>query len=124
MRVSRRNPRLTGKLGVAALALGLFFPAKIFSAETVTFHLRTGERIVGAIVSENTNGVVISNLWASELSIPLAQIEKRETNVVASSTQTAAVSTNAVSTPPKPPKPKLWHAQVDLGTDLLYGAKE
>ncbi len=152
MRVNRRNLEHLGKFAAAALALGLFFQAKVFSAETVTFHLRTGERIVGAIVSQNTNRVVVSNLWAGDLSIPLAQIAKRKTNVVASSTKKSAVSTNVaarttkgaakpsakaiaaaatavsktnvVSSPPTTPKPKLWHAQVDLGVDSLYGAKD
>ena len=152
MKVSRRNPERLGKFAAAAIALGLFFPAKIFSAETVTFHLRTGERIVGAIVSQNTNRVVISNLWAGDISVPLAQIEKRKTNVVAASTKKSAVSTNVnarttkvaakssaknvaaavpavsktnlVSSPVKPPKAKLWHAQVDIGVDSLYGAKD
>ena len=152
MRASRQNPERLGKFAAAALALGLFFPARIFSAETVTFHLRTGERIAGTIVSQSTNHVVISNLWAGDISIPLAQIEKRKTNVVASSKKTLAVSTNVaarttkvaakpsakkvaaaapavsktnvVSSPPKPPKPKLWHAQVDIGVDSLYGAKD
>ena len=148
MKINRQNPKRPGKFAAAALALGLFFPAKIFSAETVTFQLRTGERIAGTIVSQNTNRVVVSNLWASELSIPLAQIEKRKTNVVASARPASTVAknsskttkvvtkptatnrvaaaaalskTNALSTPPKPPKPKLWRAQVDLGADLLFG---
>lgn len=151
MRVNRQNPERLGKFAAAAIALGLFFPAKMFSAETVTFHLRTGERIAGAIVSQDTNRVVISNLWAGDLSIPLAQIEKRKTNVVASSAKKSAVSTNVaakttkvaakpsakniaaatavsktnvVSSPPKPPKPKLWHAQLDIGVDSLYGTKD
>ena len=148
MRVNHRNPKRPGKFAAAALALGLFFPAKTFSAETVTFHLRTGERITGTIVSQSTNRVVVSNLWASELSIPLAQIEKRKTNVVVSARQVSTVAknssktttvvtkptttnrvaaaaalskTNALSTLPKPPKQKLWHAQVDLGLDLRFG---
>ena len=152
MRLNRQNPERLGKFAAVALALGLFFPPKIFSAETVAFQLRTGERIVGTIVSQSTNRVVISNLWSGDISIPLGQIEKRKTNVVASSKKTSAVSTNvaarttkfavkpsakkiaaaapavsktnAVSSPPKPPKPKLWHAQVDVGVDSLYGAKD
>lgn len=142
MRVSRRNPKTFRKFAGAAVAVVCFLSIKAFAAETVTFHLRTGERITGAIVSQNTNRVVVSNLWASDLSIPLAQIEKRKTNVVASSKKTSAVSrnvsakpsatnvatiasaiskTNVVSTLPKPPAPKLWHADVQVGVDLLYG---
>lgn len=149
MRPSRRNPKTFGKFSVTAVAVVFFLAIKVHAAETVTLHLRTGERIAGAIVSENTNCVVVSNFWASGLSIPLAQVEKRETNVVASLAKisptttnppaattnmaakttspavvvaaTAISKTNAPSAQPKTAKPKLWRADVQFGVDLLYG---
>jgi len=134
----RLQNNLQGKLGVVVVLIFLS-SAKIFGAETAVFHLRTGEKISGTIISENTNAVVVSNVWAKEISIPLAQIERRETNItanvaVAASPTNAPVATNLVSpavaalsslktnTPPpiKPAQPRLWHGSVQLGMDLLY----
>lgn len=44
----------------------------------MAFRLRNGDRITGNIISENTNQVVISNVWTKELIIPLAEIQARE----------------------------------------------
>ena len=105
-------------------------------AQSVIVHLKNGDRITGAIVSESTNQIVLSNLFAKELVIPMAQIERRE--VVAG---TAVVSTNA---PPNVAgtndaaggllpgkKPALantntfwrrWKGELSLGTDIERGA--
>lgn len=151
MRFKRQNRNRFRKFAGIAIVLNLFFLVATAYSQVVTFHLRTGERLTGVIISENTNSVSVSNIWTKELSIPLAQIEKRETNVVAtalllSPKQTEVVATNAATSTtnllaklaatnsaaaasaisktnlPTKPKPKLWHGEVRLGMDLLYGA--
>jgi hypothetical protein len=150
MRANRQNHNRFA--GLFAAALACLFSMNALTAETLVLQLKTGERIFGTMLSENTNRVVISNAWVNELSIPLAQIEKRETNTspatnivssaaISNTTANSSISatnvktgsTNVVaasgsqtkpSSPPKTVHPKLWHAQVDVGVDLLYGAKE
>ena len=49
-----------------------------WSAQPVTLHLRNGDRITGTISSEDTNRIVLSTPWLKELSVPTAQVLKRE----------------------------------------------
>jgi putative salt-induced outer membrane protein YdiY len=101
------------------------------SAEDVVLHLKSGDQISGWVVSEGTNQVVISNAWAGTLSVPLAEIAKRETMAVAK----AAPPTNAPAAKPpaqlaagspsvaKPAAPKgKWHGQINVGLDVLFNA--
>ncbi|MEK7707524.1 MAG: hypothetical protein AAB380_05960, partial [Verrucomicrobiota bacterium] len=125
------------------LALGMQ-PAR---AENVVLHLRNGDRIAGTIVAEDTNRVVLATSWIKELPVPLSAIQGRDlvtnavtTNVVAEAKLAVpapnSAATNIVAaakaTPPagaitpasKPPKPKLWKANLSLGTDLQFGASD
>jgi hypothetical protein len=111
-------------------------------------HLKNGDRVAGSILSEDTNHVVISNTWIKELSVPVGQIQSRETVPVAGATaalpgggQTnmavappASVTNSAVGltgapvaavsvVPPIGPKPpKRWSGEARIGADFLYGA--
>ena len=131
----------------------LFFllPLEAVWAETVILHLRNGDRIAGTILSEDTNRVIISTVWIKELTVPSAVIERREkvpleadqtaapapvggrqkakpvpqavqTNIVVAAKPAAAVAAPAGA--PKPKPPKHWKADVRVGLDLVYGAKD
>lgn len=119
--------------------------------QNVILHLRNGDRIAGTILSENTNQVTLSNAWTSALSVPLAQIESRETPapvtnaapaaaVAAAKPAPAAAPTNAVAAVVKPVKPPAapatppkttpsWFKQhikgdASVGSDLLFGSAD
>jgi len=104
-------------------------------AEDVILHLKSGDLVSGQVVSETTNQLVISNAWSKVLSIPLAEVSKRETVTVAvmvAPTNAPAVKPVAAPPPPaqlaagspsvaKPPAPKgKWHGQINVGLDALF----
>lgn len=68
--------------------------------EDVVLHLRNGDRIGGVIISENTNQIVLSNVWVTNLVIPLAQVEGRETPLALPKAPAIVADTNAL---PKAP---------------------
>lgn len=96
----------------------------------VVLHLKSGDRVAGTIVSEDTNRVVISTSWIPELPVPLSVIERRE--IVSTSTtpvtNSPPVNAQVIETktpptaPPKPPAPRLWKANLTVGTDMVFGA--
>lgn len=124
----------------AALVL-LALLTNTLPAEPVILHLKGGDRIAGTILSEGTNSIVIATPWVKELSIPLDQIESRQSvpattapnAVVAASQDKPAATKVAVGTgkspvvvaakPPKPNPVKAWRLAARLGMDLIYGAK-
>jgi hypothetical protein len=114
-------------------------------AQNIILHLRNGDRIAGTIIAETTNQMTLSTVWAKELTVPLAQIERREvppqvtaaapkvtTNQPAANPFTNAVvaakpSKPFITTPPPQPKPswfKRWKGEASVGADLLYGATD
>ena len=135
------------RLGLALAALLMAVSAQ---AQHVVLHLRNGDRLAGMIISETTNQLTLSTVWAKELSVPLAMIERREvlpdtgtaaspnpaTNAPATaapngSTVTAAKSSApilpAVPTPaPAKTTPwyKKWKGDVTVGTDMVRGATD
>jgi putative salt-induced outer membrane protein YdiY len=91
----------------AFLLILVISACKEIYGQEVLLHLRTGDLIRGKVVKEDTNAVTLSTTWIKELSIPLAQIEKREllpstTNAVVQATTTvtnqpvASATTNAL----------------------------
>jgi Protein of unknown function, DUF481 len=96
----------TSRLIFKALLLGFLISCcKEIYGQEVLLHLRTGDLIRGKVINENTNAVTLSTIWIKELSIPVAQIERREmlpsvTNAVVQTTtnQTAATGTTNAST--------------------------
>ena len=90
-------------------------------------YLKSGEKITGFVISEYTNRVVLSNSWASELSVPLKEIERREIIAAAGTNQLAG--TNVIAKAKIPPlKPsaepprlfKHWKGEAEVGLDLNY----
>ncbi len=124
----------------------VFLGAAVFSAgslraDDVILHLKSGDVISGLVVSENASQVVISNAWAKALSIPLAEVSKREAVAVAvakipAPTNAPAATPVAKSPPPaqvaagapsvtKPPATKgKWHGQINIGVDTLFSTTD
>ena len=98
-------------------------------AQNVILYLKSGDRVSGRIVSEYTNRLVLSNTWASELSVPLAEIAQREvllakgTNQVAGTNAIAKVKLPAPPTTP-PPLFKHWKGEAEVGLDYLDSTTE
>src|SRR5438093_556443 len=86
-------------LGLAWLALTL-----AGRADEVIFHLRNGDRITGAIISENSSEVILSTAFAGKITLPVSQIEKREKPPVpAAPTVTKPEQAASKPTSPAPP---------------------
>ena len=137
---SNRDGRSRATRG-AVWAFLFFFTAGL-RAEPVIFQLHNGDRVAGSILSETTNAVVITTPWARELTIPLEHIESRKPMALAPSTNSpvvppaaAAVPTNSTvlaqtvpatknPVPIKPRSAKEWRADVKMGMDLIYGARD
>jgi hypothetical protein len=93
-------------------------------AENVVLYLKSGDKLTGFVIGNYTNRVVLSNSWVKELSVPLAEIERRE--IIAAGTNHLA-TTNALAklkaqvTPAAPPALfKYWKGEAEVGLDLVY----
>jgi len=123
------------------LALCLAFCCwHIASAQPVILQLRGGDRISGTITSENAKTLVLSNQWVGSLTVPVAEIIKRESAGPApaaakSPLLNAGALTNAaprpgtaiVAGPLQPPKPKLpkhWTGEAQVGVDLVFSERQ
>ena len=113
--------------GLAGLLFGLSTVA-IFS-QTTALQLRNGDKISGNIISEDLNRVIVSNSWAKEIVIPLAEIKSREKIMPPPAETNAVVVAKAPSSPPpvvpvapkpeiKPKRPSDWHGDVQVGADV------
>jgi hypothetical protein len=132
-----------------ATALAVLLVSHNCRGDGVVLHLRNGDRVGGIIVSETTNQVTLSNVWANKLVIPLSQIQWREvlpapvaTNApapaseLATTTNTPPVDKSAVAnygsprvTVPPPPPPIIpwrarWTGEILVGTSLIRGATD
>ncbi|MEW6306049.1 MAG: DUF481 domain-containing protein [Verrucomicrobiota bacterium] len=96
------------------------------AADTVTLHLRNGDRLTGTVLSEDATHLKLSTPWQQEIRIPLAEIEKRE-KIAPKPTAQAAEAKPAPpppapappAEPPPPPKPpKHWFFDIQAGVDL------
>jgi hypothetical protein len=96
--------------------------------ENVVLRLKNGDQISGFVVSEYTNRLVLSNGWSSELSVPLAQIERREIMAPGATNQSAGANAlrrareEAAAT--TPPLFKHWKGEAEVGLDLLYSTSD
>jgi hypothetical protein len=118
-------------LGGAVAAL-LLFQIPTGWADPVVLHFKNGDRVAGTVIFENATNVVLSNAWASSLTVPLDQVVRREPLAEATNTLAAA----AVATTPAPvaaakatPKPaklavaRTLRTNIKLGMDLIYGER-
>jgi putative salt-induced outer membrane protein YdiY len=109
-------------------------------AQQVILHLKNGDRLMGTILREDTNQVVITTSWTKELIVPVAEIDRRETTPISGTVQGGAptlVATNIpgrvgpgagmpVTSVPSLPlsKSKPWKVEAKIGADFLEGAKD
>ncbi len=68
-------------------------------AETVTLHLRNGDRVTGEMIAMDVDSVTITNSLLGRIVVPVAQVERLERKPAAGPSVTAQ-PTNA---PPSPP---------------------
>jgi hypothetical protein len=130
--------KLANRNSLKALLLGVMSCAWLLTghAQTVIFHLKNGDRISGTLVKEDANAVVLETGFG-KLSLPVAQIERRDTPTkppeAAKSPASAPTPAAPLSPAPLPPPPKLsfrerllknLHGQVQVGADLGFGTKE
>jgi putative salt-induced outer membrane protein YdiY len=106
-------------------------------AQPAILFLKNGDRLTGVITLEDTNHVVLTNAWSKSISIPLAEITRREKPVVPITTTNAtavaaakpgkgtneltptAAALAAASAPgTKPAAMKHWAVDVQLGLDM------
>lgn len=131
------------------LCLGGWLCAAPAAAQEVILHLRNGDRIAGRILSEDATNVVVATGWIERLPVPVSAIERREAvrpqgtsapaQIVAEPALAPAQPASAPSAvQPQKPKPaptskpaattaappKRWKAQVSMGTDLQFGARD
>ena len=114
------------------MVLVLFLGLTAAPAQTTVLYLRNGDRIAGKINSEDTNRVSVTTSWAKDLSVPAAEIIRREILAPARATNVppggalARVPRLGRMTSPKGTNvtAKHWKGEVRLGADYLYGATD
>jgi putative salt-induced outer membrane protein YdiY len=97
-------------------------------AENVILFLKSGDRVSGVVISENTNRTVLSNTWSMELTVPADQIVRRErvdTWPSPAVTNTEPARLAIQSKPPATgPNTNRWKGETQVGLDLRYGASD
>ncbi len=112
--------------------MALFFclASNSVCSQSVILHLKSGDRVSGLVISENTNQVVISNSWAKTISVPLNEIARREKaeatpETAAANTVVSPIPPPVAPTPPKAEpakaKSKSWKGEAQIGVDVLLG---
>src|SRR6267378_3531966 len=122
-----RSKRSKNNWLFAGLLLVVPFGRPLRGAESITLHLRNGDRITGTISSEDTNRVVLSTPWIKEVIVLAAQISKREPARHAETPPGPAAGAGATAGTTSPElkiKPsRLLAGEVNLGTDLGFSEK-
>jgi len=106
------------------VVLAVFVSLETIRAQTVILHLRNGDRITGAIVSENTNQVTLSTVLIREVVVPVAAIERREILPVGTATAKPPAPPPAASNLPPAKLPKHWAGEAQIGMDAVFGQKD
>src|SRR5438132_271169 len=91
-----RNPGLR-ICGCWPVLVGLVFLNASW-AETVTLHLRNGDRVTGDMMSQDTGSVTITNRLLGKIVVPLAEVER----MVKQGTEPAAAKPTNAPSPPAP----------------------
>ena len=128
------------------MRLMMLLAAMTCPAAPLVLHLKNGDRLSGHLLSESTNSVTLSTPYLGNISVPLAEIAKREIAPEPPATNTPPKSVgpapapvpNAAKTPqPKPPltptnpeatpiasTPSLWKHDLRFGLNMRYAAKD
>ncbi len=113
-----------------------FFTASqtALTAQRVVLQLKNGDRLTGAVVSENTNHIVFKTTWSGGIIVPLTEVLARELSPLIGLTNTSVVATNSVTnvlakakpepTDITPLKARHWHGEAQVGTDLGFSEKD
>ena len=135
--VSRISRRI---LALIALLSGLT-AAHAAELPSLRIQLRNGDTLSGQLLSENTTNLVLRTSWAATLSVPKAEVAKREA-LPANPPAAAAVPKPAPvvaakplapvlkPVPPKPApspaaKPKSeWAVDLEVGADLAFSTRD
>jgi putative salt-induced outer membrane protein YdiY len=112
-------------------ALPLLLTGVQVQAQNIILHLRNGDRIAGTILSETTNEVKLSTVWAKELTVPVAQIERREVppqTAAAPVTNAPALAALRVKGGMQPAQTNTWRqrwkGEAEVGLDVERGATD
>lgn len=127
-------PEMPGKLLKALMVSGLLasLPA---GAVNVVVQFKNGDQITGSLVAQETNHIVVTTTWASSLVLPISAIGGLRTAEGEVLYTPPSPPAKPVASPPKPvtqaktqPNPpaekKHLTTTVNLGADLLFGAKD
>ena len=126
-----RLDRLSFLISCLATLLACATPLSGSAAKAV-LHLKSGDRVSGDIISEDASRIVVSNRWTPNLSVPLAEITRREpaATTIASAKTPAVTNTVAATKSPArpitalPPPPAYLKGETQVGLDVLYGNKD
>ena len=120
------HPNFCIHIWVAVLLVGVLCGSA--RAQNVILYLKSGDRISGRIVSEYTNRLVLSNNWAKDLSVPLAEIAQREIILAGGTNQISGTNVITKVKLPAPPAPpplfKHWKGAMEVGLDVIDSAAD
>jgi hypothetical protein len=146
-----RNLQRGKRIALALAWTGMLFCTSVQAMDSFIIHLANGDRLTGTIVSENATNLLLDAGLLGKVSVPVSQISKREPlNPPASlpapktpPSSTGPVATNTAAstlanpipanvsqvpvTPadaPKPPRPKEWNTELQLGMNLRYSTAD
>jgi putative salt-induced outer membrane protein YdiY len=125
---------LRPKAALIALVLGLGMSVAAAEPPTLRIQLRNGDTVSGRLTSEDSTNIVLRTAWTSNLTIPKAEIVKKDTvpNPPTPTPTPATVAKPAARpTPAKPPmpaeKPPLksqWALDMEVGADLAFSTRD
>src|ERR1044071_7317947 len=93
-------------------------PAVAATGENVLLQLKSGDRISGAVVSQDATHLVLSNRWSRELSVPLDEIALRHEVIPGITDRSPRTNTFAGL------QTNRWKGEAQVGLGLFYGAKD
>jgi hypothetical protein len=131
----RRNHDAPGRLTWLWLLLLLLAAPATARAEVVVLHFLNGDRITGELISEASGQIVIQTSTLGRLTIPEVQVARREKltpppppKPIAPTNAAAAkpATTNKVAQvpAPKPPAPKRWFFEAQLGANMQFNQQD
>jgi hypothetical protein len=95
------------------------------ASNSVTLYLKNGDHISGVIVAEATNRLTLSNTWASEISVPLDQIARRQSSIALSITNsTPHTSPSGQPAISLAASTNHWKGEAQFGVNLIKGATD
>ncbi|MEK7781666.1 MAG: DUF481 domain-containing protein [Verrucomicrobiota bacterium] len=110
------------------------------AAVNVVVQLRNGDRITGTLVAQETNHVVVNTSWAGTLALPLSTVGGLRT-ATGQDLLPPVETAKPAPAPARPPvsvaakaaasvapvaaaKPKHWRNNVQVGSNLAFGARD